>query len=88
MTFLMHHNLKQSKSVYILTQWKENLARMTTMEREIDRANPVNALKLFNVTVSIKGDSFYQENHLRRSMARACGTSACNIRQCGGLFHR
>ena len=37
-------NLKQSKSIYILTQWKDNLAPLTDIPRPIDRANPANAL--------------------------------------------
>ena len=48
--FQFAYNLKQSKSVYILTQWKENLAPMTTMDREFDHANPVNALVLRDET--------------------------------------
>jgi hypothetical protein len=48
-----HHayNLKQSKSVYQLTSWKTNLAPMTVMPREIDRANPANALVISDETL-------------------------------------
>ena len=42
--FLYAYNLKQSKSIYILTRSKDNLAPMTVMPRPVDRANPVNAL--------------------------------------------
>jgi hypothetical protein len=42
--FQFAYNLKQSKSIYILTAWKDNLAPMTAMPCEIDRANPANAL--------------------------------------------
>ena len=41
--FQYAYNLKQSKSIYILTAWKDNLAPMTAIPREIDRANPANA---------------------------------------------
>jgi hypothetical protein len=44
-------NLKQSKSIYILTAWKDNLAPMTAMPREIDRANPANALVISDETL-------------------------------------
>ena len=49
--FRYAYNLKQSKSIYILTQWKENLAPMTVMDREIDRANPHNQLVTSDQTV-------------------------------------
>lgn len=42
--FRYAYNLKQSKSIYILTQWKKNLAPLTLMTRQIDRANPANQL--------------------------------------------
>lgn len=49
--FQFGYNLKQSKSVYILTQWKENFAPMTAMDREIDRTHPANALVLRDETI-------------------------------------
>lgn len=49
--FQFAYNLKQSKSIYILTMWKENLAPMTAIDRQIDRANPVNALVLRDETI-------------------------------------
>jgi hypothetical protein len=42
--FHFAYNLKQSKSIYILTEWKKNLSPMTLLPREIDRSNPANAL--------------------------------------------
>lgn len=42
--FQYAYNLKQSKSIYILTSWKNNLAPLTAISQEIDRANPANAL--------------------------------------------
>jgi hypothetical protein len=42
--FQYAYNLKQSKSIYILTQWKDNLAPMSAIPREIDRDNPANEL--------------------------------------------
>lgn len=49
--FQYAYNLKQSKSVYILTAWKHNLAPMTAMPREFDRANPANALVVSDETI-------------------------------------
>lgn len=49
--FHFAYNLKQSKSVYILTLWKENLAPLSAINRKIDRNNPVNALVLRDETV-------------------------------------
>jgi hypothetical protein len=49
--FQFAYNLKQSKSIYILTAWKDNLAPMTTLPREIDRSNPTNALVLKDETL-------------------------------------
>jgi hypothetical protein len=49
--FQYAYNLKQSKSIYILTAWKDNLAPMTAMPREIDRANPANALVISDETL-------------------------------------
>jgi hypothetical protein len=50
--FQYAYNLKQSKSVYILTAWKDNLAPMTLIPREIDRSDPANALVLTDETLS------------------------------------
>ena len=50
--FQFAYNLKQSKSVYILTAWKDNLAPLTVMPRPIDRANPANALVISDETLS------------------------------------
>ena len=50
--FQFAYNLKQSKSIYILTAWKDNLAPMTVMPRLIDRANPANALVISDETLS------------------------------------
>ena len=49
--FQYAYNLKQSKSVYILTAWKDNLAPMTAMPREVDRTNPANALIISDETI-------------------------------------
>ena len=49
--FQYAYNLKQSKSVYILTAWKENLAPMTAMPREVDRTKPANALVISDETL-------------------------------------
>ncbi len=49
--FQYAYNIKQSKSIYILTQWKDNLAPMTVIPREIDRTNPSNQLVLADETV-------------------------------------
>ena len=42
--FLFANSLKQTKSVYVVTEWKANLRPMTVIARQIDRSNPVNAL--------------------------------------------
>lgn len=44
--FQYAYNLKQSKSTYILTRWKDNLAPMTAIPRPFDPANPANILVL------------------------------------------
>jgi hypothetical protein len=44
--FQFAYNLKQSKSIYVLTMWKDNLVPMTAIPRQIDPTNPVNALVL------------------------------------------
>lgn len=49
--FQYAYNLKQSKSVYILTAWKNNLAPMTVIPREIDRAHPANELVISDETL-------------------------------------
>jgi len=49
--FQYAYNLKQSKSIYILTAWKDNLAPMTVIPREIDRANPANKLVISDETL-------------------------------------
>jgi len=49
--FQYAYNLKQSKSIYILTAWKDNLAPMTVIPREIDRANPANELVISDETL-------------------------------------
>lgn len=49
--FQYAYNLKQSKSVYILTAWKDNLAPLTVIPREIDRAKPANALVIRDETI-------------------------------------
>jgi len=49
--FQYAYNLKQSKSVYILTAWKDNLVPMTVIPREVDRNNPNNALVLSDETI-------------------------------------
>jgi hypothetical protein len=49
--FQYAYHLKQSKSIYILTAWKDNLAPMTAMPREIDRATPANALVISDETL-------------------------------------
>lgn len=49
--FQYAYNLKQSKSVYILTAWKDNLAPMTVIPRQIDQTQSVNALVLKDETL-------------------------------------
>ena len=49
--FQFAYNLKQSKSIYILTAWKDNLAPLTVMPRPIDRTNPANALVISDETL-------------------------------------
>ena len=49
--FIHAFNLKQSKSIHILTQWKNNLAPLTVIPRPIDRDNPANALIISDETV-------------------------------------
>ena len=49
--FIYAYNIKQSKSIYILTAWKANLAPHTVMPREFDRALPANALIISDETV-------------------------------------
>jgi IS4 transposase len=49
--FIYAYNLKQSKSIYICTQWKENLAPMTTTPRAFDRDHPANRLVISDETV-------------------------------------
>ena len=49
--FQFAYNLKQSKSIYILTAWKDNLAPLTVMPRSIDRTNPANALVISDETL-------------------------------------
>ena len=49
--FQYAYNLKQSKSIYILTAWKDNLKPMTAMPRKIDHTNPANALVLSDETL-------------------------------------
>jgi hypothetical protein len=45
------YNLKQSKGVYILTGWKDNLAPMSAIPRQIDRTLPANALIISDETL-------------------------------------
>ncbi len=49
--FTYAYNIKQSKSIYILTAWKANLAPLTVMPREFDRDLPANALIISDETV-------------------------------------
>jgi hypothetical protein len=49
--FQYAYNLKQSKSIYILTAWKENLAPMTVIPREVDRSHPANELVISDETI-------------------------------------
>jgi len=49
--FQFAYNLKQSKSIYQVTGWKDNLAPLTVMPRPIDRSNPANALVIADETV-------------------------------------
>ena len=49
--FQYAYNLKQSKSIYILTAWKDNLAPMTVIPREIDRSHPANELVISDETL-------------------------------------
>ena len=49
--FQYAYNLKYSKSIYILTAWKDNLVPMTAMPRQIDLTNPANALVISDETI-------------------------------------
>ena len=49
--FQFAYNLKQSKSIYLVTGWKDNFAPMTVMPRPIDHSNPANALVIADETV-------------------------------------
>jgi hypothetical protein len=49
--FLYAYNLKQTKSIYLVTQWKGNLAPMTTMPRDFDPEHPANRLVISDETV-------------------------------------
>ena len=49
--FQYAYNLKQSKGIYILTAWKDNLAPLTVIPREIDHAHPTNALVINDETL-------------------------------------
>jgi hypothetical protein len=49
--FQWSYNLKQSKSIYLVTGWKENFAPMTVMPQAVDAANPANALVIADETV-------------------------------------
>ena len=42
--FRRAYNLKQGKSIHLVTGWKENLAPMTAIPLPVDRANHANAL--------------------------------------------
>jgi hypothetical protein len=55
--FLHAYNLKQSKGVYVVTEWKRNLAPLTEIDRELDRDNPFNAMVLRDEEVCFKNDS-------------------------------
>jgi len=48
------YNLKQCKSIYILTGWKENLSPQTSIAREVDRSNHANVLILSDETITFK----------------------------------
>lgn len=49
--FHFAYNLKQSKSIYQVTGWKDNFTPLTVMPRPIDRGNPANALIIADETV-------------------------------------
>ena len=49
--FQFAYNLKQSKSIYQVTGWKDNFAPLTVIPRPIDRSNPANALVIADETV-------------------------------------
>jgi len=49
--FLFAYNLKQSKGIYIVTEWKSNFAPLSVIPREIDHSNPVNVLVKSDETV-------------------------------------
>lgn len=49
--FQFAYNLKQSKSIYILTAWKNNLAPLTAMPRPVDPTHPANALIISDETL-------------------------------------
>ena len=49
--FCWAYNLKQSKSIYIVTGWKENFKPLNVTPRDLDKENPVNALVISDETV-------------------------------------
>jgi hypothetical protein len=49
--FRFGYNLKQSKGVYIITEWKSNFKPLTVIVRDIDHTDPVNALVQRDETV-------------------------------------
>ncbi len=49
--FLFAYNLKQSKSIYQVTGWKDNFVPMTVIPQPIDRSNSANALVTADETV-------------------------------------
>ncbi len=49
--FRFAYNLKQSKGIYTITEWKSNFKPLTVIAREIDHTNPVNILVRNDETV-------------------------------------
>ncbi len=73
--FQYAYELKQSKSIYLITRWKDNLAPVTASDRPIDRTNPANQLIISDETVVFKDTP----GHWRKLTARAPDSDAIHI---------
>ena len=73
--FQYAYELKQSKSIYLITRWKDNLAPVTTSSQPIDRTNPANQLIISDETVAFKDTP----GHWRKLTARAPDSDAMHI---------
>lgn len=52
--FQWAYNIKQSKSIYTVTGWKDNFVPITVTSRDFDTENPVNAMIISDETVYFK----------------------------------